>query len=139
MVHFNLLIASDKVPVQDHCGVVGAYCPEPTQFFSNGLKAISTLQTRGYDGAGCCVIEKDGTVTEHKGEGMVHEVFAQQKIKKINSVAGQTWIFQVRYGTSGAISAENVQPFVRTHDADFQKCIVAHNGQFSVAVSDHFF
>ena len=89
------------------------------------------MQTRGYDGAGFCAQSSTGTLYQHKGTGMVREVFDLKTLEQFQSVRARTWIYQVRYGTSGGFIEDNVQPIVATHTSSGQQCIVAHNGQFS--------
>lgn len=128
----DLLRAQERVPLQDHCGIVAAYAPRDVKFFNRGLAGITVLQTRGYDGAGFCAQDAKGIMIQHKGVGMVREVFSPQTTARFNDLSAKSWVYQVRYGTSGGFVPENVQPIVMTHKASGEQFMVAHNGQFSV-------
>lgn len=59
----------------------------------------------------------------YKGEGLVTEVFDQDKLKNLN---GNVAIGHVRYSTAGGGGLANVQPFVfRTMEGSMSIC---HNG-----------
>lgn len=127
----NFTVFFEKNPLQDHCGIVAAFAPHNVRFFERGLRGLQIVQTRGYDGAGFCARSEQGVTVQHKGSGMVREVFPQDVTAKFASFAARSWVYQVRYGTSGAFSPDNVQPFVCTHDRSGERFFVVHNGQFS--------
>jgi amidophosphoribosyltransferase len=131
MHSFNRLLAEDKAPVQDHCGILAMIAPTDTALFETGLDAFRTLQTRGYDGAGFWAISSKGVEFGHKGVGMIDEVFNLSKRKKFAKIKAQIWVFQNRYGTSGNFNSENVQPFRKIHTVSQEVFCLAHNGQFS--------
>lgn len=124
-------IHRERDALADHCGIVAAFCPRGIPFFSRGLAGLSVLQTRGYDGAGFCAQTSTGALFKHKGIGMVREVFSGDVIKQFGSIQARSWVYQVRYGTSGAFVSDNVQPIVMTHKDSGETFVVAHNGQFS--------
>ena len=121
----------EKAPIQDHCGIVAAFCPGDTEFFERGLSGLRLLQTRGYDGAGFCAQDTKGIVYQHKGVGMVNEVFTPEVSKEFEHTRAHVWVYQVRYGTSGSFDPGNVQPLVVRDEQTRQQYIIAHNGQFS--------
>ncbi len=133
---FNRLQAEERGALQDKCGVVGIFAPRDSALSQTGLVGLQNLQTRGYDGAGCCAITSQGKVLTHKGEGMINEVFAIEVIKKLKSKKAKTWVFQTRYGTSGSYSSDNVQPFVARNVIDPAPFVLAHNGQFIQIMTD---
>lgn len=127
----KIFTAEEKKPLQDHCGIVAAFAPQDIAFFSRGLAGISVLQTRGYDGAGFCAQNTKGDYLQHKGVGMVREVFTPDVTLRHEKLRARSWVYQVRYGTSGAFVPENVQPIITTHTTSGETFVVAHNGQFS--------
>lgn len=120
----------ERQPIEDHCGIVAAFSSHDIPFFTTGLKGLSILQTRGYDGAGFWAMNHKHKTFEHKGEGMIYEVFNPDIVKKYVVIPATTWIYQVRYGTFGGFNSQNVQPIVGKHTDGSVFC-VAHNGQFS--------
>jgi amidophosphoribosyltransferase len=125
------IFVSERLPLQDHCGIVAAYASHDLPFFITALNGIQVLQTRGYDGAGFCALNSEGNIFQHKGVGMVREVFSPLVKKQFALTEAHVWIYQVRYGTNGGFVPENVQPFIDHHRESGDTFIVAHNGQFS--------
>ena len=83
---------------------------------------LHSLQHRGQEAAGICC-ECNGKMNIYKGEGLVTEVFDQDKLKNLN---GNVAIGHVRYSTAGGGGLANVQPFVfRTMEGSMSIC---HNG-----------
>jgi len=105
---------------REECGVCGIYghaaAAKLTYF---GLYA---LQHRGQESAG--IVASDGVnVTQHKGMGLVPEVFSEEIIQ---GLTGQMAIGHVRYSTTGASHIVNAQPFTVNHRGG--TLAVAHNG-----------
>ena len=107
--------------LHEECGVIGLYGVEDcSSLLYLGLFA---LQHRGQEGCGMVVVSNEGKLARVKGEGLVSEIFNQEKL---DSLPGKTGIGHVRYATSGGGGIENVQPFLfRHHGGDFG---LAHNG-----------
>ena len=81
-----------------------------------------SAERRGQEAAGICC-ECNGKMNIYKGEGLVTEVFDQDKLKNLN---GNVAIGHVRYSTAGGGGLANVQPFVfRTMEGSMSIC---HNG-----------
>lgn len=80
-------------------------------------------QHRGQESAGIASLGADGRIRDHKGMGLVPDVFSGADLERLS---GQTAIGHVRYSTSGTSSVRNAQPFV----AHFQgeDIALAHNG-----------
>ena len=106
--------------LHEECGVFGVYgVDNASELIYFGLHA---LQHRGQEGCGIVSVN-DEKLSRVKGEGLVSEIFNQEKI---NSLKGKSGIGHVRYATSGGGGIENVQPFLfRHHGGDFA---LAHNG-----------
>ncbi len=106
--------------IHEECGVFGVYgVPDAARITYYGLHS---LQHRGQEGCGIVCLQ-DGKLKCIKGEGLVTEVFDSAKL---DSLKGEMAIGHVRYSTTGASCAENVQPFVFHHKTgDFA---LAHNG-----------
>ncbi len=105
----------------EECGVFGIYgVPDAANLVYYGLHA---LQHRGQEGCGIVARGDDGVLRRVKGEGLVHEIFDEEKIA---SLPGTMAIGHVRYSTTGGGSIENVQPYLFHHNTgDFA---LAHNG-----------
>jgi len=105
---------------REECGVCGIYGHEDAAKLTYfGLYA---LQHRGQESAG--IVTSDGeTVRQHKGMGLVPEVFSEEILRELS---GHISVGHVRYSTTGASNIVNAQPFTATH----QGCTVAvaHNG-----------
>ncbi len=125
------ILYEEKKPLQDHCGIVASFSPMNVPFFEKGLAGLSVLQTRGYDGAGFCALDTSGHISQYKGQGMVREVFSPKVVENFKLFQARSWVFQVRYGTSGAFVSDNVQPIISSHEEFGETFVVVHNGQFS--------
>lgn len=106
--------------LHEECGVFGVVGhQDAAQICYYGLHS---LQHRGQEAAGICC-ECNSKMNIYKGEGLVTEVFDQDKLKNLN---GNVAIGHVRYSTAGGGGLSNVQPFVfRTMEGSMSIC---HNG-----------
>ena len=106
--------------IHEECGVFGVFNHEnAAELTYYGLHA---LQHRGQEGAG--IVTSDGkTLHQHKGEGLVHNIFTQQDI---NRLAGIHAIGHVRYSTAGGGGIMNVQPFL--FQSQTGRLGLCHNG-----------
>ena len=106
--------------LNEECGVFGIYnSSSPSSLIYYGLHA---LQHRGQEGCGI-VVSNGNDLKRIKGEGLVHDVFNNEKINALQGIHG---IGHIRYSTAGGGGIENVQPFFfRHHRGDFA---LAHNG-----------
>ena len=107
--------------LHEECGVFGIYgVPDAASLTYYGLHA---LQHRGQEGAGIVSVDENGAFCRIKGEGLVTEVFNEEKLATLK---GSMAIGHVRYTTAGGGGVENVQPFLFRHNTgDFA---LAHNG-----------
>lgn len=107
--------------LHEECGVFGVYGDShASELAYYGLHA---LQHRGQEGCGIVSVNPQGELHIVKGEGLVHEVFNDEKI---TALQGSIAIGHVRYSTTGGGGIENVQPFLFRHGTgDFA---LAHNG-----------
>ena len=107
--------------LNEECGVFGVWgVPDAATLTYYGLHA---LQHRGQEGCGIVAVGPDGDMKRIKGEGLVTEVFNEDRLA---SLPGNMAIGHVRYSTTGGGGLENVQPFLfRHHTGDFA---LAHNG-----------
>lgn len=113
----------------EECGVVGVWGhPSATAVAYYSLHAI---QHRGQEGAGIVSATDDGSLHEHKGLGLVSEVFADVIRDSDTTLPGKYAIGHNRYSTSGEKSVRNVQPF----RARFREgpVAIAHNGNLTNA------
>ena len=106
--------------MHEECGVFGIFgVPDAASLTYYGLHA---LQHRGQEGAGIVAVD-NGTFRRIKGNGLVTEVFNEEKLATLR---GDMAIGHVRYTTAGGGGIENVQPFLFRHNSgDFA---MAHNG-----------
>jgi amidophosphoribosyltransferase len=105
---------------REACGIFGIHNhPEAAALTYFGLYA---LQHRGQESAGIAVA-KDMQITEHKGMGLVSDVF---DMNHLNRLDGGSAVGHVRYSTTGSSILTNAQPFrVRHRNKSYA---VAHNG-----------
>ena len=86
-------IKPDDDAMHEECGVFGIYAPDgkfdPAEVCYIGLFA---LQHRGQESAGIVTFDTDG-VHEHKGMGLVPDVFSEGHLK---ALTGRTAIGHVR-------------------------------------------
>lgn len=106
--------------LHEECGVFGIFgVPDAASLTYYGLHA---LQHRGQEGAGIVAVD-NGTFRRIKGNGLVTEVFNEEKLATLR---GDMAIGHVRYTTAGGGGIENAQPFLFRHNSgDFA---MAHNG-----------
>lgn len=119
----NLTMAQDKL--REECGVAGVSLNKP---ISAGIvyNALLALQHRGQEGAGIAVVE-GRTITCHKGEGLVGEIFDAKCLAKLP--ASSLAIGHNRYSTTGTTAFCNVQPFVTEYLTG--RHALAHNGNIT--------
>ncbi|MCX5679943.1 MAG: class II glutamine amidotransferase, partial [Candidatus Omnitrophica bacterium] len=116
--------------MKEYCGVIGVFGHKD----ASGLAYLGlyALQHRGEESAG--IVSSDGRkVHQHKGMGLVGNVFNEDNLKKLK---GHIAIGHVRYSTTGSSTVKNVQPLLMNHKKGF--IAVAHNGNItnSVALRD---
>ncbi|MEG1622422.1 MAG: amidophosphoribosyltransferase [Alistipes sp.] len=117
----NIMCSVDDRELHEECGVFGVFgVPNASSLTYYGLHA---LQHRGQEGCGIVSVDDTGAFHRVKGEGLVTEVFREDRLSKL---AGDRAIGHVRYSTTGGGGMENVQPFLFRHNTgDFA---MAHNG-----------
>ena len=106
--------------MNEECGVFGIWGhSEASQLSYYGLHA---LQHRGQEAAG--IVVSDGqSLRAVKGEGLVNDVFNEEKLK---NAKGNAAIAHVRYATAGGGGLENVQPLLFRSSTG--TLAIAHNG-----------
>ena len=105
--------------IKHECGVFGIYDHEEAARLAYfGLYA---QQHRGQESAGIVSFDTDG-VHEHKGMGLVPDVFSEADLK---ALTGRTAIGHVRYSTTGRSSSSNAQPFLAHFKG--RDVVLAHN------------
>ncbi len=102
------------------CGIVGVFNhPEASRIAYLGLYA---LQHRGQEAAGIVSVS-EGRLQTHRRMGLVGDIFDEPVLDKL---PGNMAIGHVRYSTSGASAAKNIQPLV--FDYSHGGIAVSHNG-----------
>ena len=106
--------------LNEECGVFGIWGhPDAAKITYYGLHS---LQHRGQEGAGIVVSNGD-SLYGVKGEGLVTEVFTEEKISQLK---GNAAIGHVRYATAGGGGYDNVQPLLfRSQNGSLA---LSHNG-----------
>jgi amidophosphoribosyltransferase len=113
------------------CGVFGVFnskTPAEDTFYG-----LYSLQHRGQEAAGIVVAEynkakKKTLFKQHKGPGLVAEVFKDEQI--FESLCGYAAIGHNRYSTTGSSkSNNNIQPFSLTYRSG--SLAIAHNGNLT--------
>ena len=106
--------------LHEECGVFGVFGHKNAA--SICYYGLHSLQHRGQEAAGICVTNNEKLYI-HKGEGLVTEVFDNQRISQLE---GDAAIGHVRYSTAGGGGIANVQPFLfKTMSGSMSIC---HNG-----------
>ena len=110
---------------REGCGVFGVFGHEDAAKLTYfGLYA---LQHRGQESGGI-VTSTGKSIHEHKGMGLVPEVFNESIL---NGLPGHIGIGHVRYSTTGSSILKNAQPFVVSHAG--KTLAIAHNGNLTNA------
>lgn len=106
---------------QESCAVMAVSGTEhASRHIYFGLRA---LQHRGQESAGIATFSRQ--LHDHKGMGLVHEVFGEMEIA---SLAGKIGIGHVRYSTTGSSKIKNAQPIVVPFTTSDDSIALAHNG-----------
>ena len=106
---------------QEACAVMAVSGTEhASRHIYFGLRA---LQHRGQESAGITTFSRQ--LHEHKGMGLVHEVFGEMEIA---SLPGKVGIGHVRYSTTGSSKIKNAQPILVPFGTSDDKVALAHNG-----------
>jgi amidophosphoribosyltransferase len=106
--------------VHEECGLFGIY--DHDHAAESTFLGLYALQHRGQESAG--IVSTDGERTyEHKGMGLVAQVFNDESLQKLN---GRLAIGHNRYSTTGQPRVANVQPLLV--DCKVGKLAMAHNG-----------
>ncbi len=107
--------------IRHECGLLGIYGHEEAARLTYfGLYA---QQHRGQESAGIVTIDEKGLLHEHKGMGLVPDVFAEANLQ---ALPGTIALGHVRYSTTGRSAARNAQPFVAHYKG--LDIAIAHNG-----------
>lgn len=109
--------------LHEECGVFGIFENKTSYVAHSVYLALYALQHRGQESCGIAVND-DGVFTHHKGDGLVPDVFTQDKLDRLGM--GNMAIGHVRYSTTGGKSINNIQPLVIRHIKG--NLAVAHNG-----------
>jgi amidophosphoribosyltransferase len=110
---------------KEACGVFGVFGHKDAAKLA--YFGIYALQHRGQESAGI-VASTGNAVYEHKGMGLVHDVFNEQILDGLH---GHLAIGHVRYSTTGSSVAKNAQPFVVTYGG--MTMAIGHNGNLTNA------
>lgn len=111
---------SDK-NIHEECGVFGIWGVENAASYI--YYGLHSLQHRGQEGCGIVTVEENGKFHNHRGLGLVSDVF---NTTNLAGLSGNMGIGHVRYSTFGGGGLDNVQPFYFHHkNGDFA---LAHNG-----------
>lgn len=116
---------------RSNCGIFGIF--NSTSAAVNTYYGLHALQHRGQEASGIITVEtkeKKKVFLNHKGLGLVSEVFSDPKI--FDELTGNTAIGHNRYSTTGAAnSPKNIQPL--TVNYRMGNLAVSHNGNLTNA------
>ncbi len=112
--------------MKEKCGVFAVWGSRTAAY--DIYLGLYALQHRGQEGAGMVVVQKDGRIYAHKGQGWVTRVFEDQPIQNLQ---GHYGIGHVRYSTSGGVSEKELQPFSLLQKD--RLLALAHNGNITNA------
>lgn len=106
--------------LNEECGVFGIWGNQDAAHLS--YYGLHALQHRGQEGAG--IVTTDGDQLQAvRGEGLVNDIFNEEKLRKVN---GHAAIAHARYATAGGKGIENVQPLLFRSSTG--SLAIAHNG-----------
>lgn len=112
--------------IHEECGVFGIYSGKTADLASLAYYALFALQHRGQESAGIAVND-DGVFRAVKGEGLVSEVFGDEKLYSLGE--GNIAVGHVRYATTGEGQSQNIQPLLVNHHKG--RMALCHNGNLS--------
>ena len=115
--------------IREECGVFGVFSKSQVDVASLTYYGLYALQHRGQESCGI-VVNDDGVFSSYKDLGLVSEVFTKDKLRQFPE--GNIAVGHVRYGTTGATTRNNCQPFEVNHKKG--KMAIAHNGNLSNAL-----
>ncbi|KAF9584397.1 amidophosphoribosyltransferase [Lunasporangiospora selenospora] len=105
------------------CGITALLLADHNLMASIELhEGLGMLQHRGQDAAGIVTCGNKGRLYQVKGNGMVRDVFDQQKLEQL---VGSMGVGHVRYPTAGSSSTSEAQPFYVNSPYGI---VFAHNG-----------
>ncbi len=116
---------SDRM--HEECGVFGAFIPDASDPVTQAIGrlvyyGIYSLQHRGQESAGI-VVSSGGSLKQHRGMGLVSEVFSDQLL---DGMRGRAAIGHVRYSTAGSSNIANAQPLMA--QSRLGEIAIGHNG-----------
>ena len=103
------------------CAITGMFT-ERSNVCLSLYNALTVLQHRGQDAAGMATCKTDGSLVLHKDNGLVRDVFTDQKMI---SLEGQYGLGHTRYPTAGSSSNSEAQPFYVNSPFGL---VLVHNG-----------
>ncbi len=109
--------------LHEECGVFGAYSDHPFPAAEYTYLGLYALQHRGQESCGI-VVGEDGLFRQHRGDGLVSEVFTEEKLAGLGE--GSIAVGHARYSTTGGKNPNNIQPVVVCHVKG--NMALAHNG-----------
>lgn len=98
--------------LHEECGVFGIFENKTTHVARSTYLALFALQHRGQESCGIAVND-DGVFSHCRGEGLVPEVFTEEKLKSLGK--GNMAIGHVRYSALDGKNPNNIQPLVIRH------------------------
>ena len=114
--------------LREECGVFGVFSARRRDLASLVYYGLFALQHRGQESAGI-VVNDDGMFADHRGAGLVNEVFSPETISTLGP--GNIAVGHVRYATTGSDSRSNIQPLLINHYKG--RMALSHNGNLTNA------
>ena len=119
-------VVTPEQHIREECGVFGIYSPRRNNLAPLVYYGLFALQHRGQESAGI-VVNDDGVFSDRRGAGLVNEVFSPSALEALGP--GNIAVGHVRYATTGADVARNVQPLLINHHKG--RLALAHNGNLT--------
>lgn len=122
---FDIHDPADRL--HEECGLFGVFVPDADDDLTRAIGrliyyGLYAQQHRGQESAGL-VVSRDGVLEQHRGMGLVSEVFTDQLLDGMN---GRAAIGHVRYSTAGSSNIANAQPLVA--QSRLGTIAIGHNG-----------
>ncbi|HET9515500.1 MAG TPA: amidophosphoribosyltransferase [Gemmatimonadales bacterium] len=106
------------------CGIVGiSGIPDAARL---AYLALYALQHRGQESAGIVALDADGRPRQHRGMGLVSDVFPESVLKEL---PGDVAVGHTRYATMGSTVLANAQPILANYRGG--PFAIAHNGNLT--------
>lgn len=110
--------------LKEKCAVVGIVNKGEIPTAEMGYESLLALQHRGEEASGMALVDYNGSLQVHRGNGLVKDVYSPKQLRQLE---GESLIGHNRYSTSGSRDLHQ-QPYVD----ELTGLAFAHNGNLPV-------